>query len=267
MERVAAQGSGADEIANQESFVLAYAGELRQARKMSQRAAQLALRNSQAETASLWEIGAALQESFLGNSAAAKQNAMKSLDLSKDREVEYGAALALALSGDSARAEGLANDLERRFPEDTSVRFSYLPTLHALLALSQGQPSKAIDLLQVATLDELGQPRSSIHGFFGALYPVYGSMCGARPFWPYAKAPQWPRSSRKFSITAGCGQRSHRGTAALAIGPLLRSVGREREGEDRLPRFPHALEERRSRHPHSETSESGVREAPVTLVP
>jgi eukaryotic-like serine/threonine-protein kinase len=173
MERVAASGSGADEIANQESFSLAYAGQLQQARKMSQRAAQLALQNSQVETASVWETGAALQESFLGNSAAARQNAKEALDLSRDREVEYGAALALALSGDSARAEGLANDLERRFPEDTSVRFSYLPTLHALLALNQGQPSKAIDLLQVATIDELGQPRSSIHGFFGALYPVY----------------------------------------------------------------------------------------------
>jgi hypothetical protein len=173
MERVAALGSRADEIANQESFALAYAGRLQQARKMSQRAAQLAIENAQGETASLWETGAALHEAFLGNSSVARQNAITALNLSRNREVEYGAALALALSGDSSRAEGLANDLERRFPEDTSVRLSYLPTLRAVLAVSQSQPAKAIDLLQIASLNELGQPRSSIHGFFGALYPIY----------------------------------------------------------------------------------------------
>ena len=173
MERVAALGSRADEIANQESFALAYAGRLQQARKMSQRAAQLAIENAQGETASLWETGAALHEAFLGNSSVARQNAITALTLSRNREVEYGAALALALSGDSSRAEGLANDLERRFPEDTSVRLSYLPTLRAVLAVSQSQPAKAIDLLQIASLNELGQPRSSIHGFFGALYPIY----------------------------------------------------------------------------------------------
>ena len=70
--------------------------------------------------------------------------------------MEYGAALALALSGDSARAQQLANDLEQRFPEDTSVRFSYLPTVRAQLALNHGDPAKAIDLLQVANSRQAG---------------------------------------------------------------------------------------------------------------
>ena len=60
----------------------------------------------------------------------------------------------------------------RRFPEDTSVRFSYLPTLRARLALNCDDPAKAIELLQVAVPYELGLPRSSIHANFGALYPV-----------------------------------------------------------------------------------------------
>ena len=98
---------------------------------------------------------------------------MAARQLSKTREVEYGAALALALSGDSAQSQTLANDLEKRFPEDTSVRYSYLPALGALLALNQREPSKAIELLQIAVPYDLGAPRSSFHGFFGALYPVY----------------------------------------------------------------------------------------------
>ena len=95
------------------------------------------------------------------------------LQLSKDREVEYGAGFALALLGDSAQAQALANDLERRFPEDTSVRFTYTPTLRALLALNRGAPAKAIEQLQIATPYELAAPRSAIHGNFGALYPIY----------------------------------------------------------------------------------------------
>ena len=98
---------------------------------------------------------------------------MAALELSKDREVEYGAAFALALSGDSSRSQTLANDLESRFPEDTSVRFSYLPALRALLALNHGEPAKAIELLQIAVPYELGAPRSSHTWYFGALYPVY----------------------------------------------------------------------------------------------
>jgi hypothetical protein len=40
-----------------------------------------------------------------------------SLDLSKGRDVEYGAAFALALSGDSSNAQELASDLEKRKEE------------------------------------------------------------------------------------------------------------------------------------------------------
>jgi tetratricopeptide (TPR) repeat protein len=98
---------------------------------------------------------------------------MAALELSKELYVEYGAAFALALSGDSSWSQALATDLERRFGEDTSVRFSYLPALRARLALNHGEPSKAIELLQIAAPYELGEPRSAIHGNFGALYPVY----------------------------------------------------------------------------------------------
>jgi predicted Zn-dependent protease len=87
--------------------------------------------------------------------------------------VQYGAALALAIAGDSSQAQTLTNDLESSFPEDTSVKFNYLPTVRAFLALNHGDPAKAIEILQVAVPYELGQPRSTQTGFFGALYPIY----------------------------------------------------------------------------------------------
>ena len=97
----------------------------------------------------------------------------EALELSRGRDVEYGAGFALALAGDSAQAESLANDLEKRFPEDTSVRFTYLPTLRATFALKDRGPAHAIELLQTAVPYELAMPGFAFFGFFGGPYPAY----------------------------------------------------------------------------------------------
>jgi hypothetical protein len=164
----------ADEwLSQHESSVLAYSGNLKAARKSAHRAMELAQQASHPESAALYQSAMAVWEGFLGNAAAARQNANSALKLSNDRGVEYGAALALALAGDTSRAQQLANDLEKRFPEDTSVQISYLPSLRARIALNQGDSAKAVDLLQVALPYELSVPRTSIHANFGALYPAY----------------------------------------------------------------------------------------------
>jgi eukaryotic-like serine/threonine-protein kinase len=177
MEREATRArarSGAESwISNKEAFALAYSGRLQQARGMSHRAVDSAQQAAQRERAGLWAAGAAVREAFFGNAPEARKWAIAARDLSKDREVQYGAAFALALSADSGQAQTLADDLEKRFPEDTSIRFSYLPALRARLALNHGDASKALELLQVAVPHELGVPPSSIHALFGALYPIY----------------------------------------------------------------------------------------------
>jgi DNA-binding winged helix-turn-helix (wHTH) protein/tetratricopeptide (TPR) repeat protein len=176
MERIAARArekSGAENwISSRQAFTLAYSGRLRQSRDLSQLAVEQATLAGQRERAGLWEAGAALREAFFGNNAAAAKRASAALTLSKDRETEYGAAFALALAGYSSSALQLANDLGKRFPEDTSVRFSYLPALRSLLALNSREIPKAIELLQTAIPTELGVPRSA-NGLFGALYPAY----------------------------------------------------------------------------------------------
>jgi eukaryotic-like serine/threonine-protein kinase len=183
MERAVARAKGKpgaeDWMAHSEALVLARSGQLQRARGMSRHAVDLALLAGQRETAAVYEAGAALSEALLGNAPAAKHGATAALALSKGRDVEYGAAFALALAGDSSRSEALATDLEKRFPEDTSVRFNYIPALRALLALDRGEPSKAIDLLQVAVPHELAISAIAFFGFFGAFYPAYvrGEAC------------------------------------------------------------------------------------------
>ncbi len=174
-EVAAAQGKpGAEDvISDRQAFALAYTGRMQEARKWSQSAITLAQQAGHRERAALFETRAALWEAFFGNFSTAKKTAMAALALAKNREDRYGAALVLAMAGDEAQAQSLADDLERDFPEDTSVRFYYLPSVRASLALNHGDTSKAIEFLQANVPFDLGVPRSATFAYFGALYPVY----------------------------------------------------------------------------------------------
>lgn len=162
-----------DWILHSQALVLARSGELEPARRMSRRAVDAAEQAGQHERAATYEAGAAVWEAFFGNAAAAKRSAMAALNLSKGRDVEYAAAFALALAGDYSRSQALTNDLEAHFPEDTSVRFTYLPTLRALFALSGDDAAHTIELLQAAAPYDLAVPGITFFGFFGGLYPAY----------------------------------------------------------------------------------------------
>jgi DNA-binding winged helix-turn-helix (wHTH) protein len=162
-----------DRVLDRQAFAEASEGRLKNAITLSRHAVALALHGGKREQAALFETRAALWEAFFGNSQEARRNATAALALAANREVEYGAAVALALAGDATQAEKLANDLEKNFPEDTSVRFNYLPVIRAVTALEGHAPAKAIDQLQASAPYEMGSPRSSQADSFGSLYPVY----------------------------------------------------------------------------------------------
>ena len=85
--------------------------------------------------------------------------------------VEVEAALALAMAGDTARAESLAQDLGKRFPLDTQMQSLWLPAIQAQLSLGRKNPTVALKALQAATPVELGQ--ISFVSNLSCLYPVY----------------------------------------------------------------------------------------------
>jgi predicted Zn-dependent protease/predicted Ser/Thr protein kinase len=154
-----------------EADTAAYFGRLRKARELSRQAVTSAERAEKKETAAGYEADAALREALFGNAPEARQQAVAALVLSMGREIQYGAGLALAIAGDADRSRALANDLAKRFPEDTFAQSNYLPTIRAQLALSQSDSLKAIEVLQVAASYELGTPDA---GFTPpVLYPVY----------------------------------------------------------------------------------------------
>jgi len=122
-------------------------GRLDKARKFTLQAVAATERAEVHEAAAGLEAAAAMREALFGYRVEAGQRAAAALSLSKGREAQYGAALALVLTGDTVRAPALTNDFGMRFPEDTIVRFNYMPTLWAQIALSRSEALKAIEVL------------------------------------------------------------------------------------------------------------------------
>jgi tetratricopeptide (TPR) repeat protein len=146
-----------------QSQTAGYAGQFAKKRELVRRAVDSATRADEKETAAGDQGGAACHEAMVGNASLAKEQAQAALALSNGRDVEGNAALVVALAGDSGQATRLADDLAKRFPEDTLVQLEYLPQIRGAAALQSGNAAKAVEALVAATPYELGQ----------ALWPAY----------------------------------------------------------------------------------------------
>jgi serine/threonine protein kinase/tetratricopeptide (TPR) repeat protein len=178
MERAAALAKGKrgaeHELAHAEALALARSGRLEAARRSSNRAMELALQAGQRAEPASYRAARAVWEAVCGNSAEAKANAIAALELSKGRDVQYAAGLALAFSGDFSRPEALAGDLEKRFPEDTFAKFTYVPVLRAFVALGRGKPADSLERLQIALPYELAANGLNFNNYYlGGLYSAY----------------------------------------------------------------------------------------------
>jgi eukaryotic-like serine/threonine-protein kinase len=162
-----------DWMSHNQAMVLAQSGQMRLARAMWERAIAMAQQAGKRENAALYHAAEAVCDAHFGNAAAAIERAHLALTLAKSRDVEYAAAYALALSGDSSGPQRLAADLEKRFPEDTPVQFEYLPTLGALSALAHRAPSDAVERLQRSLSYDFALPGTAFFAKFGGLYPAY----------------------------------------------------------------------------------------------
>jgi len=165
---------GAEHLtAHAEALALARSGHLQAARLSSNRARDLAVQEGAPEAAASYQAARAVWETVSANVAEGKRNAMAALDISKGRDVQYTVGLALAFAGDFSRSEALTSDLEKRFPEDTFVKYTYAPVLRALAALARGKPSDSVEQLQVAVPYELAVNGLNFNHFLGGLYSAY----------------------------------------------------------------------------------------------
>src|SRR5262249_51576082 len=122
-------------------------GRLAKARELNRQAIDLAQHANRKEEAAIYEAAAAWSEVLSGNMELASRQARQALELSTNRHVEGICAVVLALASDAAGATRLDRDLQARFPEDTRVRFLYLPEIRAAGALQRSDAPGAIDNL------------------------------------------------------------------------------------------------------------------------
>jgi hypothetical protein len=148
-----------------QSVSAAYAGRVREARDLTKRAIELARGHGLEEGAGLYAAGDALWEAAYGNCPEAKHAAARSLALSRGRYALSWNALAVAICGDSTLAGKLADEMVRRFPQDSFFKASWLPMIHAAVSLHRRHPAAAVERLQTAARVELGTN--------AALWPAY----------------------------------------------------------------------------------------------
>jgi hypothetical protein len=180
--------------------------------------------------------------------------------------------LAFAMAGDAARAESLAQDLNKRFPLDTQTQSLWLPGIRAQLALDRKNPAGALNGFQAAVPIEFGQIMFVAN--LSCLYPTY--VRGQA----YLAAGQGSAAAAEFQkildhdgIAWNCwtGRWHIWAWLVQCVAGENRAGGRcrcrPRSCSRGLQRLPHPMERRRPGHPHVAASQGGVREAGVkTLV-
>ena len=144
-----------DEILYEQAKTEAWYGKLKNARELTRRAMVSAERNDAKETAEGYLAVLAIREAEMGQAAQARTDADSALKLAPTQDVEVDAALTLARAGDTAGAEKLAADLDKKFPLDTLIQRYWLPSIRAAVALQRKDPKKAIELLNAASAIEL----------------------------------------------------------------------------------------------------------------
>lgn len=151
----------------------AYFGHLNKARELTRLAADSAVRGDNRENAAMYRANGALREAAYGYQPEARQSAADALDLApRVPGVAVQAALALAMTGESARTMSLVQDLNKRFPLETQLQGLGLPAIEAQLQLASRKPNLALDTLHTGLSIEFANTTFSTNNT-SCLYPTY----------------------------------------------------------------------------------------------
>ncbi len=183
---------------------LATTGQLARAKELTDQATEAARRADEKETAAGYELEEAQREAEFGNDAKARRSAEAALSLAKDRDTLYGAAVAFALAGAVDRAQPLASQLDKDFPQDTVVQYIDLPSIRGAIALREKDPARAVQALEAARPYEAGVAAELLPAYIRGL--------------AYLEAKDGERAGIEFQKII-----DHPGVVLIApIGPLAR---------------------------------------------
>jgi serine/threonine protein kinase/tetratricopeptide (TPR) repeat protein len=138
-----------------ESSTAASSGLLEKFRDLTDQAVTSAQDIDRRETAGNYRAQEALREALFGDVREAQSDAGAAMETSRGSAAETNAALAYVLSGDANRAQSLADDLAKRFPDATVVQYLGLPSIRAEIEIARENPSKAVELMEASAPYEL----------------------------------------------------------------------------------------------------------------
>ena len=124
------------------------AGQWHKAREYVTRALEIARQRKMNGPAGFFLASHTLDRAEVGLCGQVTERASEAEALNRDAAAP--AAGALALCGETARAEALAVGLEKDFPADTINNAVSIPAIRSAIALKRNQPARALELLQSA---------------------------------------------------------------------------------------------------------------------
>jgi tetratricopeptide (TPR) repeat protein len=206
VDRIVGQVAGRPDEFQVTEFLAAtqqFSGQYRKAAATFQRAFDQAGREKapdvQAGTLITGAAGRGLAGLCEGNEAAVQQ----ALGLDKSKQTQAYAVLAAAACGNGKLALPLAEELSKKYPEDTLIQAVYQPLAKAWVALAGGRPQEAVDSAEAAKSFAAVYPGAYVQGlaylqlhdaghalsaFKAAMQsPVGGFLSSSGPFYAQAQ--------------------------------------------------------------------------------
>jgi serine/threonine protein kinase/predicted Zn-dependent protease len=138
----------------------AFGGEWKKSVQNLDRAIEIASRAGAKEVVAGYTADQAVRAAWLGQFSEAISLAEKGLTIERNRNVLTRTALAFALAGEAGKAQGIVQELEQKFPNDTLVGQLWLPQIKGAIELKKGNAQAAIDLLEnTRRFDAVGEFR------------------------------------------------------------------------------------------------------------
>lgn len=138
-------------ILNESAMVAMCKGKIKEAERRFEEAEQGAIKNNLVESAANMRLNQAAFEAELGLRRDAREHALEALNIAPNSSIIHAlAALALARSGDIARAQSEVDKAATQLPLNTVLNSAVLPSARAAIRLQKGEPEDAIRSLEEA---------------------------------------------------------------------------------------------------------------------
>ena len=127
-----------------------FSGQMRTAQQLFRRSIELTEQADARELAARFSGEEALNAAVWGLPAVAQTRAAESLAFSRNLVSLRSAAIALALGGETAKAQALAEEIAAKYPKATLAQTVWLPVVRAAIELGKGHLPDAVTLLESA---------------------------------------------------------------------------------------------------------------------